>query len=43
VQGLIQAEQAMRRRGRRLREVKVSDNKAIARWKADELRWRRMA
>ncbi len=42
--GMIEAEQAMRRPGRHLREVKVvSRNKAIARWKADNLRWRRVA
>ena len=42
--GMIAAEQALRRRGRHLREVKlVSQNKAVARWKADELHWRRVA
>jgi hypothetical protein len=41
---MLEAEQAIRRLGRRLREVKViSKNTAIARWKADELHWQRMA
>ena len=44
VKGMIEAERAMHRHGRYLREVKViSRNKAVARWKADELRWRRVA
>jgi hypothetical protein len=42
--GLLEAEQALRRPGIHLREVKViSQNKAVARWKADELHWRRVA
>ncbi len=42
--GMIEAEQAMRRPGWHLREVKVvSPNKAIARWKAGERRWWRAA
>ncbi len=44
VTGMAEAEQAMRRPGRRLREVKVViQNKAVARWKSDELGWRRVA
>ncbi len=44
VSGIIEAQQAMHRSGRRLREVKVvSRHKAIARWKASELGWRRVA
>ena len=47
VVGIIEAEQAMHgHRGRRvpLREVKVvSQHQAIARWKAGELGWRRVA
>ena len=44
VNGMIEAEHAMHRYGRHLREVKViSKNTAVARWKADELRWRRVA
>jgi hypothetical protein len=44
VKGMIEAERAMDRQGRHLREVKViSRNKAVARWKADELHWRRVA
>ncbi|HTT00263.1 MAG TPA: hypothetical protein VMI33_26995 [Streptosporangiaceae bacterium] len=44
VNGLIAAEWAMRHHGRRLREVKVvSRHRAIARWKAEELGWRRVA
>ncbi len=42
--GIMEAEQAMHRDGLRLREVKVvSEHKAIARWKAGELGWRRVA
>jgi hypothetical protein len=42
--GMIAAEQAMRGHGPRLREVKlVSQRRAIARWKAAELGWRRVA
>jgi hypothetical protein len=42
--GIAEAEQALRRCGGRLRAAKVvSRNRAIARWKADELRWRRIA
>ncbi len=44
VEGVAEAEQAIDRHGRHLREVKVvSRNKAVARWKADELGWRRVA
>jgi hypothetical protein len=40
---MLEAERAIRRLGRRLREVKViSRNTAVARWKADELHWQRM-
>jgi hypothetical protein len=42
--GMLEAQRAMRCHGRHLRGVKVvSRNKAIARWKADELRWQRVA
>ncbi len=42
--GIIEAEQAMHRHGNRLREVKVvSRHRAIARWKASELGWQRVA
>ena len=42
--GIIEAEQAMHRHGNRLREVKVvSRHQAIARWKASELGWQRVA
>ena len=44
VTGMLEAKQAIHRHGSHLREVKVvSRNKAIARWKADELHWRRVA
>jgi hypothetical protein len=44
VTGMIQAEQVMHRGDLHLRELKlVSKNKAIARWKAGELGWRRVA
>ena len=44
VSGMIEAEQAIRRHGLHLREVKVvSQHTALARWKADELGWRRVA
>jgi hypothetical protein len=44
VSGMIEAERAMRRHGSRLRQVKlVSQHRAIARWKAEELGWRRVA
>jgi hypothetical protein len=43
-EGMMEAEQALRRPGVHLRAVKViSRNRALARWKADELRWRRVA
>ena len=42
--GMIEAEQAMHDPGMRLREVKVvSEHRAIARWKAFEFGWRRVA
>jgi hypothetical protein len=42
--GMIEAEAAMHRDGGRLREIKVvSRHKALARWKASELGWRRVA
>lgn len=42
--GIIEAEQAMYRHGRRLREVKlVSRHRAIARWKVGEEGWQRVA
>lgn len=42
--GIIEAEQAMHRLGSKLREVKVvSRHRAIARWKASELGWQRVA
>jgi hypothetical protein len=42
--GMIAAERAMRAHGLRLRQVKlVSQRRAIARWKAEELGWRRVA
>jgi len=42
--GIIEAEQAIDRHGSRLREVKlVSRHQAIARWKAGEDGWRRVA
>jgi len=41
---MIEAEQAMKSHGNHLREVKVvSRHQAIARWKASELGWRRVA
>jgi len=43
VTGMAGAEQAMRRPGLHLREVKVvSQHQAIARWKASERGWRRV-
>jgi len=42
--GMAEAEQAMHDPGLHLREVKVvSEHKAIARWKASDLGWRRVA
>ena len=42
--GMLEAEQVMHDPGLRLREVKVvSEHRAIARWKASELGWRRVA
>jgi hypothetical protein len=42
--GMIEAELAIHTQGRYLREVKVvSRHQAIARWKAGELGWRRVA
>ena len=42
--GIIEAEQAMHRHGNQLREVKVvSRHRAIARWKAGEQGWERVA
>ena len=44
IEGMIEAEQAMQNHGGQLREVKVvSRHQAIARWKASELGWRRVA
>ena len=44
VSGMIEAEQAMKSHGNHLREVKVvSRHQAIARWKASEMGWRRVA
>jgi hypothetical protein len=44
VSGMIEAERAIQRHGPRLRQVKlVSQYRAIARWKAEELGWRRVA
>jgi len=41
---MAEAEQAMHDPGLHLREVKVvSEHKAIARWKASDLGWRRVA
>jgi hypothetical protein len=42
--GVMEAEQVIRGDGGRLREIKVvSRHRAIARWKAGELGWRRVA
>jgi hypothetical protein len=44
VSGMIEAEQAMHRHGLHLREIKVvSQHQAIARWKAGEPGWQRVA
>jgi hypothetical protein len=43
-EAMIEAEQAMHRPGRRLRQVKVvSRHRAVARWKAGEPGWHRVA
>ncbi len=43
-QAMIEAQQAMHRPGHQLRQVKViSQHTAVARWKAGELYWRRVA
>jgi hypothetical protein len=43
-QAMIEAEQAIHRLGHHLREVKViSRHTALARWRAGELTWRRVA
>jgi hypothetical protein len=42
--GMAGAEQAIHEHGHQLREVKlVAEKRAIARWKASELGWRRVA
>ena len=42
--GMIGAKQAMRHPGLRLREIKVvQEHTAVARWRASELGWRRVA
>jgi len=42
--GMIEAEQAMRRDGLHLRQIKlISRHQAIARWKAGQLGWQRVA
>jgi hypothetical protein len=44
VQAMIEAVQAMHDHGSHLRQVKViSQHTAVARWKADEMCWRRVA
>lgn len=44
IEGMLEAEQAMQNHDGQLREVKVvSRHQAIARWKASELGWRRVA
>jgi hypothetical protein len=43
-QAMVQAQKAMHRRGGHLREVKVvRQNMAIARWRAKDLNWHRVA
>ena len=43
-EAMIEAEQAIHRLGHDLREVKViSQHTAVARWRAGELSWRRVA
>jgi hypothetical protein len=44
VQAMIEAEQVIHRLGHNLREVKViNQHTAIARWRAGEVSWRRVA
>jgi len=44
VQAMIEAQQAIHRLGHQLRQVKViSQHTAVARWKAGEPSWRRVA
>jgi hypothetical protein len=44
VQAMIEAQEVIHRLGHQLREVKViSQHTAVARWRAGELSWRRVA